>query len=100
MLRNPNDPLAKGVFYCILVSVQGRTPMITTDNCFESPEFNRFWDEVEMLNGHQGWDDGLALDEMVAHFNEGTPTQDAAAEIQEALEIGAAEAAMSIPSWA
>lgn len=74
--------------------------MINTENCFDDPDFNAFWDEVEMLNGHQGWDWGFALDEMVAHFNEGTPTQDAAAEIQEAIDIGNAEHAMGTPSWA
>ena len=74
--------------------------MITTENCFNDSDFNAFWDEVEMLNGHQGWDCGFALSEMVEHFKEGTPTQDTVAEIQEAIDIGNAEAAMSLPSWA
>lgn len=72
---------------------------LTVETCFDSADFCSWWDQVDGIHCY-GWDESPMLDVLVDLYNEGCPIPDAAAEALEAYEIGIAEAAMAIPSWA
>ncbi len=83
----------------------GRSPLtpmntVTAADCFDSPAFCAWWDDVEDATDNHGWDDGDMLNMLVELYNEGCPVPDAAADALEAYEIGIAEYYMGIPSWA
>jgi hypothetical protein len=80
--------------------------MNTTVDYFENAEFTAWWDKVDavvldtMEPCYTTFDDGPILDLLVDFYNEGRSVTEAAAEAIEAYEIGQAEAAMAVPSWA
>jgi hypothetical protein len=74
--------------------------MFTPIDCFGFPQFVEFWEAVEALTDHHGWDDGPMLTLLVDSFNNGdTPEQIAPVALEE-WQRGQAEAEMAIPSWA
>jgi hypothetical protein len=80
--------------------------MNTTVDYFDNEDFALWWEEVDavvldtMEPCYTTFDDGPILDVLIDLYNEGCPVPDAANEAIEAYQIGQAEAAMAVPSWA
>ena len=71
---------------------------ITSENCFESPEFCAWWDEVEGIT-YACADDGWQLEMLVELYNDGTSVKEAADKLMEDIDIARAEAYDAIPPW-
>ena len=73
--------------------------MITSENCFDCPEFVTWWNQVEDITMMCA-DDGWQLDLMIELHQDKVSVNDAAEKMLEEKSLALAEYWDSIPSWA